>query len=59
MQEFLDDLVKNLEVYYYQLVALTPKILLALIVIVIVWLIAGRIKMFADARCQRSADIAS
>jgi small conductance mechanosensitive channel len=53
MNEFLNDLVRNLENYYYKLVAITPKILLALIVIVVIWMIAARVKMFADHRLKK------
>jgi len=53
MQEFLSDIVTHLETYYNKLVDVTPKLLLALIVIVIMWMAASRIKMFADARLKR------
>jgi small conductance mechanosensitive channel len=52
MNEFLNDLLRNLEGYYNQLVAVTPKLLLALIVIVIVWMIAIRVRIFADKRLR-------
>lgn len=52
MEAFFEDLLKNLESYYNQLVSVTPKILLALIVIVIVWFIAARVKLFADKRLK-------
>jgi small conductance mechanosensitive channel len=53
MNEFFNDLIKNLEGYYNKLVAITPKILLALIVIVIIWMIASRVRMFADERLKK------
>lgn len=53
MDQFLSDLLENLKHYYSSLVAITPKILLALIVVVLVWLIAVRVKGFADARLKR------
>ncbi|NUY80276.1 mechanosensitive ion channel [Flavobacterium sp. MAH-1] len=53
MEEFFNDLVKNIEGYYNQIVAVTPKLLLGLVVIVIMWLIAARIKMFADVRLKK------
>jgi len=52
MEEFIDDLVKNLKSYYTQIVDVTPKFLLALVVIVIVWLIAARVKMFANNKLK-------
>lgn len=53
MQEFLSDIATHLETYYYKLVDVTPKFLLALIVIVIAWMVASRVKMFADARLKK------
>lgn len=53
MQEFIHDLIKNLESYYKQIVDVTPKFILALIVIVIVWLIASRVKGFTDRRLKQ------
>lgn len=53
MNEFIDDLIHNLEGYYANLVSVTPRLLLALIVITVVWLIAVRVKMFADVRLKK------
>jgi small-conductance mechanosensitive channel len=53
MEEFFSDLISNLESYYGKLVDLTPKILMALLVIVLVWFIAARVKMFADRRLKK------
>jgi small conductance mechanosensitive channel len=53
MEEFLRDLLSNLESYYNKIVDVTPKLLLALVVVVIVWLIAARAQMFADKRLKR------
>ncbi|RZJ65586.1 MAG: mechanosensitive ion channel [Flavobacterium sp.] len=53
MQEFINDLLKNLESYYNKIVDVTPKLLLALIVIVLAWMIAARVKMFADVRLKK------
>lgn len=52
MEEFISDLFKNLESYYSKLVDLTPKLLMALLVIVLVWFIASRVKIFADKRLK-------
>ncbi len=52
MEDFLNDLTANLKTYYNQIVDITPKLLLALVVVVIVWLIAVRVKMFADRRLK-------
>jgi small conductance mechanosensitive channel len=53
MNEFLKDLINNLESYYYTLVSITPKLLLALVVIVLIWMIASRVRMFADKRLKK------
>lgn len=53
MNEFFNDLIRNIESYYNQIVRVTPKLLLAIIVIVLVWLVAARVKMFADNRLKR------
>lgn len=53
MEKFLDDLLASLENYYNKLVNMTPKLLLALVVVVIVWMIAARAKMFADVRLKK------
>jgi small-conductance mechanosensitive channel len=53
MERFLRDLVKNLESYYTGLVDMTPKILLAVVVIVLVWFIASRAKSLADRRLKK------
>jgi small conductance mechanosensitive channel len=53
MNEFFRDLIQNLESYYYKLVAVTPKVLLALIVLVVIWMIAARVRMFADNRLKK------
>jgi small conductance mechanosensitive channel len=53
MEEFLKDLLKNIESYYNKLVSVTPKFLLAIIIIVLVWLLAARVKMFADKRLRK------
>ncbi|MBD3581272.1 mechanosensitive ion channel family protein [Flavobacterium selenitireducens] len=52
MNEFFHDLIRNLEGYYKQIVDITPKFLLAIIVIVIVWLIATRVRTFTDRRLK-------
>jgi len=52
MEEFFHDLIKNIESYYNQIVAVTPKFLLALIVLVIVWLIASKVQSLASRRLK-------
>jgi small conductance mechanosensitive channel len=53
MEEFLKDLLNNLESYYNNLVDITPKLLLAAIVLVLVWFIATRVRLFADKRLRK------
>ncbi|WP_442562028.1 mechanosensitive ion channel family protein, partial [Flavobacterium circumlabens] len=52
MEEFLRDIFKHVEGYYYSLVDITPKILLAILVVLISWFIAARVKVFADRRLK-------
>lgn len=52
MEEFASDIIKHLQGYYQNLVDLTPKLLLAIAVILISWFIATRVKEFADRRLK-------
>lgn len=52
MEEFVSDIINHLEGYYYSLVDLTPKLLLAFVVVLISWFIASRVKGFADRRLK-------
>ena len=53
MKEFLQDIFKNLESYYYQLIEITPKIILGVIILVISWFIASRFHGFISSRLRR------
>ncbi|MGK4566284.1 mechanosensitive ion channel family protein [Flavobacterium sp. 3HN19-14] len=52
MQEFLDDIWKHIQGYYYKIIDLTPKLLLAIIILMLAWFIASRVKIFADSRLK-------
>lgn len=52
MEEFVSDIINHLEGYYHSLVDLTPKLLLAFVVVLISWFIASRVKGFADRRLK-------
>lgn len=52
MEEFLQDVLSHIETYYYAIIRLTPKVLLALLILVVSWFIASRVKLFADARLK-------
>ena len=52
MEEFVSDIINHLEGYYHSLVDLTPKLLLAIAVVLISWFIASRVKGFADRRLK-------
>lgn len=52
MEEFVSDIITHLEGYYHSLVDLTPKLLLAIAVVLISWFIASRVKGFADRRLK-------
>lgn len=53
MHDFFDDVIGYIETYYSRLVAITPRLLLALAVLVIVWMIASRVRLFADNRLKK------
>jgi small conductance mechanosensitive channel len=56
MKEFFNDIINHLQSYYNSIVDITPKLLLAIIVLVASWLIASRIRAFADRRLKRKMD---
>lgn len=56
METFWNDIVIQLKTYYSQLVALTPKFLLAIVVMVIAFTIARWSKNFARKRLSRNTD---
>lgn len=53
MEVFFKDLLHNIETYYKSLVRVTPKILVAFIVVVLIWFLAARLKLFADKRLKK------
>ncbi|MBF4485107.1 mechanosensitive ion channel [Flavobacterium sp. CSZ] len=52
MENFLQDVLKHLETYYYSIVDLTPKFILAVAVILVSWFIATRVGIFAGNRLK-------
>ncbi len=52
MENFLQDVFKHLETYYYSIVDLTPKFILAVAVILVSWFIATRVGIFAGNRLK-------
>ncbi|AWK06598.1 mechanosensitive ion channel protein MscS [Flavobacterium crocinum] len=52
MEDFVQDVFKHLENYYYSIVDLTPKFILAIVVILVSWFIATRIGIFAGNRLK-------
>ena len=52
MENFLQDVFKHLETYYYSIVDLTPKFILAVVVILVSWFIATRVGIFAGNRLK-------
>jgi len=52
MKEFFKDVVGHVENYYYGIVNVTPKIGLAVIVLLITWFIASKLQRFSDRRLQ-------
>lgn len=53
MDSFFQDVYKHLEGYYYSLVDLTPKLILAIVVVLISWFIASRIGLMADTSLKK------
>ncbi len=53
MEEFLHDIAQHIEGYYQNIVDITPKLLLAIVVVLISWFIASRVRIFADQRLKR------
>lgn len=53
LHNFVSDLVNHLKTYYTDLVGLTPKIVMAAIVFMIFWFIAGRIQAFSHRRLSK------
>jgi small-conductance mechanosensitive channel len=52
MTEFIQDIAKHIEGYYYGIVDITPKLLLAVVVVLISWFIASRVRIFADRKLK-------
>jgi small conductance mechanosensitive channel len=52
MEVFLHDIALHIEGYYQSLVDITPKLLLAVVVVLISWFIASRVRAFADSRLK-------
>jgi hypothetical protein len=52
MEEFFNDVYKHLEGYYYSIVDLTPKFILAVGVILVSWFIATRIGIIANKKLK-------
>ncbi|MDR7212596.1 mechanosensitive ion channel family protein [Flavobacterium piscis] len=53
MNSFFQDVYEHLEGYYYSLVDLTPKLILAIVVVLISWFIASRIGIIADTSLKK------
>ncbi|NMH27598.1 mechanosensitive ion channel family protein [Flavobacterium silvaticum] len=52
LHNFVSDLIEHLKNYYTDLVDLTPKIIMAVVVFMISWFIAGRIQVFSGNRLR-------
>lgn len=53
MEEFINDIAQHIEGYYQSIVDITPKLLLAIVVVLISWFIASRVRGFADRKLKR------
>lgn len=56
MQNFLEDILKELDNYYNFFIALFPKLVMALILLLIAWLLAGVLGKFSLKQLSRRAD---
>jgi small conductance mechanosensitive channel len=52
MKEFIHDIIDQIEGYYQSIVDIIPRLLLAIVLILIFWLIASRAKTLADKRLK-------
>ncbi len=52
IETFFNDIGQYIQGYYSGLVAITPKLILAVIVILISWFIASKVKVFANSKLQ-------
>lgn len=53
MEEFLQDVIRYIENYYYAAVKVTPKLILAVIVFLVAWFIASKIQQFSGNRLRK------
>jgi len=53
MEEFLNDIIKYIENYYYTAVKVTPKLALAVVVFLISWFIASKVQRFSGNRLRK------
>lgn len=53
MNDFFQDLINHIEGYYQNIVDITPKAILAILIVLIAWFIAARVKSFSDRRLKQ------
>lgn len=53
MEEFFKDVIRYIENYYAAIVAITPKLVLAVIVFLIAWFVASKIEQLSGKRLKR------
>ncbi|MEM9887299.1 MAG: mechanosensitive ion channel family protein [Bacteroidota bacterium] len=56
MEKFINDLWENLQSYYDEIIALLPKLLIAIIVFYLIWFIANRTRTFVVRRLSSKMD---
>ena len=56
MEQFFEDVKSNLGVYYDQFVDLAPKLMLGLIVLIIIWFLANKIRNGIKTRLTNRLD---
>ena len=53
MNNFLEDMKQEISQYYDELVAITPKLLLAILLLLVSWFFARQLRRFADRRLKK------
>ena len=53
MEDFFKDVLRHVENYYYGIVNVTPKIVVAVVVSLVAWFIAEKIQQISDRRLQK------
>jgi small-conductance mechanosensitive channel len=53
MEEFFNDIAAYIDNYYQTIIALTPKIVLAIVILIVSWFLAAKIRKMTDRKLKR------